>query len=276
MAAKKTSKKAPAKREQNLPAMPFDFAADAGAGMEGADKDSFAIPFLRVIQKTSPQVDEADAEYMEEAKVGMFINTVTNKLYDGKEVGLHFLPCAFQRRFLLWAPRDSDGGFKGEFLPEQVAALRDEGKAVELDGSLFLADDDGKVSEKKSDKFSDTRSHFGIAVDAEGNSMMVLLALTSTQIKKSKQLMSIMQEAKLATENGMVTPPTWMNKIKMTTVLESNDQGSWYGVRFEADGFIDSADLYNAGKAFHEQIAAGEAGANYAEADGVKTESDKF
>ena len=32
-----------------IPAM--DFAADAGAGMEGAGQESFAIPFLSVLQK---------------------------------------------------------------------------------------------------------------------------------------------------------------------------------------------------------------------------------
>lgn len=258
-----------------VPDLPFDIGSDIGGGMEGADKDSFAIPFLRVLQKISPQCDEADAAYVEGAKGGMLYNSVTNRLYDGKE-GVIFLPCAFQRRFLQWAPRGTDGGFRGELLPEQVARMRDEGKIVELEGRLYIPDEKGEVSEKKSDRVVDTRSHFGLVVDGD-NVTQVLLTLSSTQIKKSKQLMSILSAAKVKTAAGLVTPPTWMNQVRITTVLESNDQGSWYGVKFEPEGFVSSKDVYDAGKAFHEAISAGEAKANFAEAaDAPASSDDKF
>ncbi len=269
--AKKAASKAVAKKDKNELAVPFDFEADAGAGMEGTDSDSFAIPFLRILQKLSPQCDKAKAEYVEGAEPGMLFNSVSGRLYDGDE-GVHFLPCVFQRRFLQWAPRGSDEGFKGELFPEQVAELRAEGKIVELDGSLFVADDDGKVSEKKSDKVMDTRSHFGILVAPDGDIAMVLLPLSSTQIKKSKRLMSILNEAKVQGKDGLVTPPTWMNNVKLTTVFESNNDGDWYGVRFEADGFIDNKDLYQAGKEFHNTIAKGERGADFSAAAEDKVE----
>lgn len=255
-------------------ALPFDISADVGGGMEGTDKDSFAIPFLRALQKISPQCDEADAAYVEGAKGGMLYNSVTNSLYDGKE-GVIFLPCAFQRRFLQWAPRGTEGGFRGELMPEQVAEMRHNGTIKELDGRLYIADEKGEVSEKKSDRVVDTRSHFGLVVDGD-NVTQVLLALSSTQIKKSKQLMSILSAAKVNTASGLVTPPTWMNRIRITTVLESNDQGSWYGVKFESDGMIEDANLYKAGKAFHEAISAGEAKANFAEDEPAAAHSDKF
>jgi len=230
----------------------LDFAADVGQGMENADKDSFAIPFLRVLQKISPQCDENDAAYLPAAKGGMLFNTVTSKLYPD---GVIFLPCAFQRRFIVWAPRGSESGFKGELLPEEVSAMRADGRIVESDGRLYI----GEANEKKADRVVDTRSHFGIVVDDDGWSQVVL-PLASTQIKKSKQLMSILSSARI---NG-VTPPTWMNQIKIIPVLESNDQGSWYGVRFEPAGYINSEELYQAGKAFHAAIAAGEAKVTYA------------
>lgn len=275
MAAKKTSTKAVVKQENNALAAPaFDFEADVGKGMEGTDSDSFAIPFLRIIQKTSPQVDEAAAEYMPDAKPGMFLNTVSGKLYDGKE-GITFLPCAFQRRFIQWAPRGAEGGYKGEFLPEAIAEMRNAGKLVDLDNKLYVPDESGNVSEKKSDRMVDTRSHFGLVVTEDGIAM-VLLALSSTQIKKSKRLMSILNEAKVQGANGLVTPPTWMNKVKLTTALESNDEGSWYGVQVAADGFIESKDLYDAGKTFHDAIAKGERGADYSAGDDTPKSADKF
>ena len=35
----------------------LDFSADAGKGMEGADKSAFAIPFLILLQTNSPQLE---------------------------------------------------------------------------------------------------------------------------------------------------------------------------------------------------------------------------
>jgi hypothetical protein len=54
-----------------------------------------------------------------------------------------------------------------------------------------------------------------------------------------------------------------MNKVRMTTTPEKNDKGSWYGVRFELEGFIDDKAHYDAGKAFHKAIGAGEVKVNY-------------
>lgn len=241
--------------------------ADSGAGMETADKESFAIPFLTVLQKISPQVDEADAEYVEGAKGGMLINTVTKALYDGKE-GIIFLPCAYQRRFLRWGSRGtSGGGFKGEVLPEEVARLREEGDVVERDGRLYFPLEDGQVDEKRCDHLTDTRNHFGIIVDGD-NTSQALLSLTSTQIKKSKQLMSLLNAVKVPGPRGLVTPPTWVNQMRLTTVLESNDKGSWYGLKFTPEGFVADPELYAMAKAFHDIIVAGEAKVAYEPAPG--------
>lgn len=272
--SKNELKKAEAATQDLVPVAAFDISADTNQGLEGADKDSFAIPFLRVLQKISPQCDEASGQYIPEAKGGMLFNSVTGELYDGK-AGLIFLPCAFQRRFLRWAPRGSDGGYKGEYTPEDVAAMREDGRVVELEGRLYFPAEDGSVSEKKSDRLTDTRAHYGIIVH-NGKATPVLLALGSTQIKKSKLLMTLLSGAKIKSGDKMVTPPTWMNKIRVTTTLESNDQGSWYGVKFEAEGFITDKDLYEACRDFHAAAVSGERKANFAEAAGDEVPGNKF
>lgn len=263
-----TVKKETAKTEektQEVATMDFMYE-DSGAGMESADKDSFAIPFLTVLQKISPQCDEAEAEFVEGAKAGMLFNTVTQKLYDGKK-GIIFLPCAYQRRFIRWGPRGtSEGGFKGEMLPEAAAQLRDSGEVVDREGRLFYPLPDGTIDEKKCDHLSDTRNHFGILVEEEsGEAQQVLLSLGSTQIKKSKMLMSLLNSAKIKGPKGLVTPPTWANRILLTTVQESNDKGSWNGLKVQPSDpkYVQGKDLYDIGKAFHATIVAGEAKVNY-------------
>lgn len=245
--------------------LPMDFSlieSDIGGGMEQTDNDTFAIPFLTVLQKGSPQVDEADGQYVEGAKPGMFLNSVTGKLYDGKE-GITFLQCAFQRRYIHWGPRgEKNGGFKGEHMPEKVHERRDNGELVQQGGRLFVPLDDGSVDPESCEYFADTRNHYGIVVEDESLSQ-VLLSLGSTQIKKSRQIMSMLNGVKVRGPNGLVTPPTWASKIRLTTTHESNDKGSWYGIRVELDGFLSDADLYASAKEFNAAIMEGAARAAY-------------
>lgn len=271
-----TTKKTPAKTQSTELAAEFDWMEDAGSGMEGTDRDSFAIPFLKILQKSSPQVEEGDAAYIDGAKPGMLFNTVTQKLYKPREETIHFIPAAYQRRFIRWAPRGDDAGFRGELTPEEVAAMRERGEAVDHEGKLLVVGPGGELDEKRCDRLVDTRSHFGLVATEDGTVEQVVFPLSSTQIKKSKQLMSALSHAKVRGKNGMVTPPTWMNKIALGTTLESNDQGSWYGVRFEPDGFIDSKDVYDTGKALHEAIMGGEAHADYAAGEQEAPATDKF
>src|SRR4051812_47524770 len=58
------------------------YEADANAGLEGAKATDFAIPFIVVLQKGSPQVDEQSGQAIEGARQGMLYNTVTGRLYD--------------------------------------------------------------------------------------------------------------------------------------------------------------------------------------------------
>lgn len=244
-----------------------DFTQDAGSGMEHTDRDAFAIPFLRVLQKGSSQVDDTNPARIKTAKAGMLINTVTNALYSG-ETGVIFLPCAYQRRFIQWGPRAGDGGYRGEWLPEDVARMRASGEVVEEDGRLFM----GEANEKKSDRLTDTRSHYGLVVDDDGSVAQVILALASTQIKKSKQLMSMLSSVRAKTSAGLVTPPTWMNRVRITTVAESNEQGSWYGVKFALEGFITDSELYTTAKNFHDTVMAGQTQARWEQ----ETPDEKF
>ena len=236
----------------------MDFAADAGAGMENAGEDSFAIPFLVVLQKGSPQVDEASGQAIDNARAGMFFENVTGRLYSGKD-GVVVVPCSYRREFLRWGAREAGGGFKGAYAPEVVAEMRAKGEIVEYEGRLYAPEADGSVNPKKSDRYNDTRNHYVLIVDnATGAWTEALLSLTSTQIKKSKMLMSALASVKLKNGSGQLfTPPTFSNMVRVTTVGESNDKGTWHGVKFELIGSVDRAEIYAAAKAFHSNIAKG-------------------
>ena len=133
---------------------------DRGGGMEGTDKDSFAIPFISVLQGLSPAL-----QTVEGAKIGMLINTVTNELYESIRV----IPCAFQRRYLKWLPRSKGGGYKGEMTVAEFETLQVEQKlGVNAKGIPTLKEGQNSEGEPITLEVKDTRNHFVLIVHDDG------------------------------------------------------------------------------------------------------------
>lgn len=225
--------------------MPLDFAADAGMGTEGADKDSFAIPFVSILQPLSPQV----ADGVEGAKPGKFINSVTGEMTD--EVLL--VPVAFQRRFLRWQPREKGGGYKGEYAASLVETGAVDGLQKSEDGRYYI----GGTNPKEHDQLKDTRNHFVLLVRPDGTWTQALISMASTQIKVSKRWLSRIQGIQMKGPQGMFTPPSFSHVYKAKSVKQQNDMGTWFGWDIELVSPVQDADLYAAAKAFHAQVAAG-------------------
>ena len=116
--------------------------------------------------------------------------------------------------------------------------------------------------------FADTRSHYVLTVnDATGETGQAILALSASQVKASKMLMTSLQQKKVDTARGKQTPPTFANRVRLTTVGMSNEKGSWSGVRFDLDGLVTDAAIFAEAKAFYKAIAAGEVKVDFAKAD---------
>lgn len=223
-----------------LAVMAVDFAADAGMGMEGVDRDSFAIPFIALLQGLSPQL-----ETVEGARPGLFINTITDELF--KEVLV--VPCAYQRRYHRWAPRSEGGGYKGEYNPIDIETGKIVGVEKDAEGRLKL----------EGDELKDTRNHLVLMQSETGAWQPALLSLSSTQIKKSKRWMSRIQSVELRTAEGKAfNPPSFSHVYRLKSVKEENSKGSWWGLDVELVEAVQDAELYNKAKDFNKRVAAGE------------------
>lgn len=243
--AKTTKKKAVAKRVNTLPAT-MNLEEDAGAGFENADRDSYAIPFLVVLQTNSPQCDDDSDAHIKGARPGMFMNTATMETFDGKK-GVELVPAHFARRFVEWAPRDSGGGFRGEHRAEDVNT-----NELERDDAGRFVNDDGNY-------LMDTRYHYCVMITDDGP-ISLLFALSSTQIKKSKGWMSRMSNLKLTNKAGKkFTPAMFSHAYLVTTVSESNEKGSWKGVNIESGRQLSSkeVDYYVAAREFKNHVQDG-------------------
>lgn len=225
-------------------ALAQQYADDAGAGFEEANASSYAIPFLQILQSGSPQCKKSDGAYIKGAEEGKFYNTVTQDLFDGEE-GITVIPCHFTNRFVEWQPRESGGGFVREYAPGEAPETTkdDKGRDVLPNGNILV----------------DTRNHYVLICNADGTLSPALVAMTSTQQKKSKQWMSKMQGIKVKGPNGFATAPMMSRKYKLTTVPESNDKGSWFGFRIELVGLVEDGAEYAEAQAFRNAVRTGAA-----------------
>ena len=89
------------------------FQADSGVGLENVEAGDMAIPFIALLQALSPQVKK---KTLEGAEDGMFMNTVTSKLYEK----LHVIPCAFSKAWVEWVPREKGGGFVAQHTTDEL------------------------------------------------------------------------------------------------------------------------------------------------------------
>jgi hypothetical protein len=216
---------------------------DAGAGMDNMGTEDLALPFLKILSGLDPVLDEN-----EEARKGDIYNTVTSTPYKGK-VGVRVVPCAYQRRFIQWSPRGSGNGAPiAIFDPSQE---RPKTERSPDDNKEYVVGGDGSYIEE-------THQHFVLLLKEDGTMETALIAMKSTQLKKSRKWNSMMASRTVKGKNGSFTPPRYSHIYHLKTVSEENSKGSWHGWEMSCEGVIQDGDLYARAKAFAESITAGE------------------
>lgn len=259
------------KNTETAVALANDFAQYAGAGQTGHVED-YSIPFLSIIQSGSPQVKRGKAEYNEDAEPGFILNTVTAEIVDGEE-GITVIPVAFQKCFIEWKPRDSGGG---------LVAIHDRVEGTKLEATA-TRNDKNKMILPNGNILETTAQHYVLVVREDGSIDRAILAMTSTQLKKSRKWMTMMSKVTVKSGGKIFNAPTFACAYKVTTVPESNNQGDWFGWKIEyaelgADKqpvLIQDAELFNQAKNFYDAVSKGEVRASEPapEAEGAQASS---
>ena len=222
---------------------PAMFEADAGGGLQDLGQEDLALPFLKVLSGNDPVLD-----VNEEARKGDIYNTVTGALYKGK-TGIRVIPCAYQRRFIQWAPRGVGSG-----APTAIYEPNDARPKVERskdDNKDYVADGSGEYIEE-------THQHFVILLAEDGSMETALIAMKSTQLKKSRKWNSIMASRSMMGANGPFTPPRFAYIYDLKTIGEENSKGSWHGWEMSVEGPVSDAHMYTRAKEFASSITAGD------------------
>jgi len=219
-----------------------DLETDAAAGFGAMTQEDYALPFLRLLTSTSPEVGEVEG-----ALPGMFLNSVTGELYDGKK-GISVIPCAYLRQYIEWTPRGQGTGAPVQVYPATSDVLS---RTHKEPGEYKDYLDNGNYVEN-------TANYYIMIVDESGVPNPALVTMKSTQLKKSRKWNSMMQSVKMNGKNGMFTPPMYSQLYKLSSVAESNDKGKWFGWEVERTGPVESSSLYAAAKAFAQSVGAGD------------------
>ena len=221
-----------------------DMMLDAGEGA-AFSADEMQIPFVRLLQALSPQLNKKKAEYIDGASSGDAFNNVTGQYWDGEQ-GLTVIPCYQTTKYLEFTPREMGGGFRGEINPNNPVlqqTTRSGSKEILPNGNELV----------KSDQ------HFCLIVDEDGGFQPAVIDMKSTQLKVSRRWKTQIAMQKVTLPDGRkVTPPVFATMWKLRSVEESNDQGSWSNWAVEKVGLVEDRSLYQEARTFRKSIEAGE------------------
>jgi hypothetical protein len=219
------------------------FAEDAGAGVDGLGAEDLAIPFLKILQKMSPELDD-----IAKAKAGDLFNTVTKEVVRGSD-GIRVVNCAYTLQYIEWEPRGSGTG-----APHAIYSAGDTLPRTERgdDNKDYVVDGSGRYLER-------TAQHYVLVIDEDGITSQALLPMKATQFKKSKQWNSALKSLKMKDGNGdLFTPARWSHIWHLESVSEENKNGSWHGWQVSKDSQIKDPNLYAEAKLFAQSIMAGQ------------------
>tara|TARA_B100000809_G_scaffold33290_3_gene29096 strand:- start:3760 stop:4449 length:690 start_codon:yes stop_codon:yes gene_type:complete len=204
-----------------------DFLQNSNLGNENVGASDLQTPRIKLLQQLSPELDENSASYIEEAKQGDMLNTVTGTVHNT----LYVVNLFYTREFAVYSKRElGGGGFHGSASTESEAMDR----INEIGGT------------PDSHVVRETGKH-------------ILLLLDEENYEPSSEAMMLMDGSKLTVSNQ------WNSKLRMQntdrfasvwkvgTVRQSNSKGQWWNFSINFHGWVDK-DLHEHAKTLYNRL----------------------
>ena len=242
------------KQEDKLPAEITAFEEDSTEFQEHLSADDQSIPFLKIANKRDDDigVDEGDA-----------YNSVTGAVY-AKESDIKVVPVYFEPVWIEWEPRGKGSGAPINIFKSQKDAPNTERNEANKD---MIVGGQGNYIEY-------THQHYVLILSPDGMApTSALIAMKSTQLKKSKKLNTMVLSNVINGSNGPFQAPRFSFVYNFKTVAESNNLGDWFGWSISKDRMLDMSDdhergFYATAKMFRKAIAAGDVEVKHEQEDG--------
>ena len=193
--------------------------ADTMEGFEDINGNTMAVPFVRILQKLSPQLNKQKPEYIQGAEEGDWFNSTTKEVY-GPTINVVVLK--FERIYIEWKP--NRGGFVGYHTPEnaeRVAADTTFGNWKTKDGNELVEN-----------------YVYMILIEGHEAEGIVVLSLSSSGIKMAREWNRLMTTHIM--ENGVRAKPYYL-VWKLESDYKENEKGSWYMPKAKFVRYINDA-----------------------------------
>lgn len=205
----------------------INYEEDAGDGLQNLKGKDFTRPFLYILQTGSPELTEGNDKYIEEARAGRICSSVKRGIY--KEVTV--IPIRYQSSYVEWTPRSEGGGFHGYHQEPPKDAV-----ASMMNNQVMILPNGHEIRD----------TSFFLCKLMEEDWGLVIVSFASTQLKKARAWNSLIVSQKIiGKDDKPFTPAMYSTKYKLTTDLERNKMGSWYGWKIAPAGRVDDPQLYN-------------------------------
>ena len=209
------------------------FEEKAGAGIGEITADDLATPRIIIIQPGSPQIKKSAVKYLANASVGDLLFTATNTIIDGEE-GVRFLPVYFDRNYIEWNLRENGGGFVAAH-PKDTQLLGETQRDAQFRDIRTYSD--GRQTE-----LQNTANHYGYAM-IDGASQRCVINMTRSQLKMSRNWLTLINGTRLNGKNGEYTPPAHSHFYLIQTVEEESAKGTYYNYRITQERILGNKEV---------------------------------
>lgn len=199
-------------------------------------------PFVRIIQKGSPQVDDTHEKYREkgiaDAKVGDILLSNKNQIICKKGESIVFVPLALTSLYAEF----SDGKFVKNH-PPGIVTHKDyaKGRNPEKPYKEYLGKND----------LDYTIFVAGLVFLKDGSEMKVILQFTSTALKDARALqksLATFKDPQYVRDGKAVNPPIFARSWTLGTEARKNDAGGWFGWKIEPSRTFSLTDANDVGE----------------------------
>lgn len=217
-------------------------------GLEDFSQGDFLVPYVRIVQALSKELQRGHAKYLEEAQNGDFINSATRKVIKG-ETGFHAIPIHYSKRYQAWKP--NNGGPAADYGSDSTVY------------DSLEPNEKNKRIDSLGNEVTESAQYFVLIVDKDtGDYEIAVMSFSGSQMKKSRQWNSLIASRRERRQDGSsVTPAMFFYSYHITAIPESNDQGQWYGFSIKEGPKVPdlprAKEIFQFAKDTREQITAG-------------------
>lgn len=243
-------------------------------GLENLTQADIGVPMLTVLQKGSPEVDEAhpdhDKKAIDGAKAGMIIESTSRQIVYRREkdsAPLVVIPCFYSKVWIEWRP-NKGGIARINTTPEVLGRSR----LTEQPGQpkrLVVVEGDGTGNEVKE------TAQFAVLYYNDGLWKQAMLPLSGAGLRAARAWLN-----KATVPIGGKMAPIFARAYNVTTIAESNAKGSWFQFEFQVAGVLSKPEViqlaeetHNAAKAIQGALPAASQPAAIAEVSSAEDES---